>query len=158
MMANWLEVFTDGAARNNGSARARAGYAVVFPTAPELDEAGRLPGAPQTNNRAETFAIIRAFELAAPTGRPLRLRTDSMLLIKTMTLWMARWKAAGWRKADGKPVANEDLLRRLDAAISARDRDLPIEVLHVRAHTNRSDPASLWNAEADRRATQAAAD
>jgi ribonuclease HI len=147
-----LEVFTDGAASRNGRPDCRAAYSVVFPTAPELDEAARLPGPLQTNNRAETMAIVRALEIAAPIGRPLKVNTDSLLLVKTINQWMPRWKAAGWCKADGKPVANEDLMQRLDQAMSGMSR---LEVVHVRAHTSRQDSASLWNAEADRRARDA---
>ena len=33
-----------------------------------------------------------------------------------MTQWIHNWKRNGWRTSDRKPVKNEDLWRRLDAA------------------------------------------
>jgi ribonuclease HI len=33
-----------------------------------------------------------------------------------VTEWIATWKSNGWRTASRKPVKNEDLWRRLDAA------------------------------------------
>jgi ribonuclease HI len=44
------------------------------------------------------------------------LYTDSEYLRQGITAWMHSWKARGWRTAGNKPVKNEDLWRRLDAA------------------------------------------
>jgi len=37
-----------------------------------------------------------------------------------VTKWMPGWKKKGWRKSDGKPVMNVDLLKQLDDAIIGR--------------------------------------
>jgi ribonuclease HI len=68
-----------------------------------------------TNNRMELMAAIAALEALE---RPARLRvvTDSAYLRDGVTRWIHGWKAKGWRTADGKPVKNEDLWRRLEAA------------------------------------------
>jgi ribonuclease HI len=68
-----------------------------------------------TNNRMELMGAIRALEsLKRPAS--VRLVTDSAYLRKGITEWLAGWKARGWRTADKKPVKNQDLWERLDAA------------------------------------------
>ncbi len=58
----------------------------------------------------EMRAAVAALE-ALPLGEiaPITLLSDSDLLIKDMTVWMVRWIARGWRRADRKPVLNRDL-------------------------------------------------
>ncbi len=51
----------------------------------------------------------------------LRILCDSQYVINCITKWMTGWKRKGWRKADGKPVLNVDLLKDIDAAIIGRD-------------------------------------
>jgi ribonuclease HI len=46
----------------------------------------------------------------------VELHTDSQYLRGGVTQWIHGWKRNGWRTADKKPVKNEDLWRRLDAA------------------------------------------
>jgi ribonuclease HI len=68
-----------------------------------------------TNNRMELLAAIGALEaLERPTT--LTMVTDSAYVKGGITEWMAGWKRRGWRTADGKPVKNDDLWRRLEAA------------------------------------------
>ena len=52
--------------------------------------------------------------------RPMRvvLFTDSQYLRQGITEWIEGWRARGWRTADKKPVKNQDLWERLDAARS----------------------------------------
>ena len=68
-----------------------------------------------TNNRMELTAAIEALE---SLNRPCEviLHTDSQYLRGGVTEWIATWKSNGWRTASRKPVKNEDLWRRLDAA------------------------------------------
>ena len=68
-----------------------------------------------TNNRMELTAAIQALE-ALKRPCVVELYTDSQYVRQGITAWMRNWKARGWRTADGKPVKNEDLWRRLDAA------------------------------------------
>jgi ribonuclease HI len=68
-----------------------------------------------TNNRMELMAAISALEsLKRPCT--VDLYTDSEYVRLGVTQWLANWKGRGWRTADKKPVKNEDLWRRLDAA------------------------------------------
>jgi ribonuclease HI len=63
----------------------------------------------------ELMAAIQALETLK---RPCKVEvhTDSQYLRKGITEWISGWKARGWRTADKKPVKNEDLWKRLDAA------------------------------------------
>ena len=61
------------------------------------------------------MAAIAALETLK---RPMRvvLFTDSQYLRQGITEWIDGWRARGWRTADKKPVKNQDLWERLDAA------------------------------------------
>ncbi|KAI3477822.1 hypothetical protein L1887_60331 [Cichorium endivia] len=63
-------VYCDGSATGNGKKGARAGYGVWFEDQAlhHLNEARRLPGKIQTNNRAELLAIVRAIQLCPNDG------------------------------------------------------------------------------------------
>lgn len=51
----------------------------------------------------------------------LRILCDSQYVINCVSKWTPGWKRKGWRKADGKPVLNVELLKDIDDAISGRD-------------------------------------
>ncbi len=73
-----------------------------------------------TNNRMELMAAISALE-ALERATSLTVITDSVYVRDGVTKWIAGWKRNGWRTADKKPVKNEDLWRRLDAARARHD-------------------------------------
>ena len=68
-----------------------------------------------TNNRMELIAAIEAIE-ALKQPSHVELYTDSNYLRGGITQWIKKWKVNGWRKSDKKPVANEDLWKRLELA------------------------------------------
>lgn len=73
-----------------------------------------------TNNRMELLAAIEALE-ALKRPSHVELHTDSKYLQDGITSWIHNWKRNGWKTAAKKPVKNEDLWRRLDAAIQRHD-------------------------------------
>jgi ribonuclease HI len=154
-----ITVFTDGACRDNGKARAQGSYAVVWPQHPYLNESRLLPcdGYHHTNNRAELMGVIMAIEIADAVIDPHQKRTlvvytDSMLTINSLTKWMPSWKRAGWKKmTDKKPVANMDLLKKLDEMLSKRKTVFR----HVRAHTNGKSFEAVHNDMVDKLAKNA---
>ncbi len=78
-----------------------------------------------TNNRMELTAAIEALEsLKRRCG--VTLHTDSQYLRGGVTGWLDAWKRNGWRTSDRKPVKNEDLWRRLDAAAGAARRRMAL--------------------------------
>lgn len=70
-----------------------------------------------TNNRMELTAAIVALE---SLDRPSEIAvvTDSAYVKNGISQWIRDWKRDGWKTADGKPVKNADLWRRLDRAQS----------------------------------------
>lgn len=80
--------------------------------------AGGWPHA--TNNQAELMAVLSLLTETAGTTEPLHVLCDSQYVINCLTKWMPGWKRKGWKKADGKPVLNRDLIEQLDAALSGR--------------------------------------
>ncbi|MCI4663275.1 MAG: ribonuclease HI [Neomegalonema sp.] len=68
-----------------------------------------------TNNRMELTAAAEALE-ALNRSTAITVVTDSSYVKDGLTKWIHAWKARGWKTADKKPVKNEDLWRRLDAA------------------------------------------
>ncbi len=74
-----------------------------------------------TNNMGELKAVLDLFESTAHVAdRPLHIFCDSKYTIDSITKWMPGWKKKGWKKSDGKPVLNQDLMKALDRAISGR--------------------------------------
>ena len=73
-----------------------------------------------SNNRGELTALLELLKATAPTNEELHVLADSQYVIKSVTKWIAGWKANGWRKADKKPVVNVDLMQAIDKAITGR--------------------------------------
>ncbi len=73
-----------------------------------------------TNNRMEMMAAIRALE-SLKRNVPVDVYTDSTYLRDGITKWLPAWKANGWKTAAKKPVKNQDLWRRLEAAMAGHD-------------------------------------
>jgi ribonuclease HI len=114
-MTNQAIIFTDGACLGNPGP---GGYAAVVTIAGEEQIiAGRDRST--TNNKMEMTAAIKALE-AVPQGLPIVIHSDSQYVIKGATEWLRGWKARGWRKADGKPVLNQDLSMQMDAVMAGR--------------------------------------
>lgn len=80
--------------------------------------AGGWPRA--TNNQGELTAVLELLRATAGAGEPVHVLCDSQYTIKACTEWMPGWKRKGWRKADGKPVLNVEILKELDDALAGR--------------------------------------
>lgn len=68
-----------------------------------------------TNNRMELMAAIASLE-ALERPSTLTVVTDSAYVKGGITAWMHGWKRNGWKTSTRRPVKNEDLWKRLDAA------------------------------------------
>jgi ribonuclease HI len=106
-----IDIWTDGACSGNPGP---GGWgAILRKGETEKELSGAEPAT--TNNRMELMAAISALEaLKQPSG--VRLHTDSKYVMDGVTKWIHGWKKNGWKTADKKPVKNEDLWRRLEAA------------------------------------------
>jgi len=112
-MTDAVIIYTDGACRGNPGP---GGWGVILNYKGKIKE---LYGAEMhtTNNRMELMAAIQALESLT---RPclVQLNSDSSYVLKGITEWMPNWKKRGWKTAAKTPVKNEDLWRRLEAALS----------------------------------------
>ena len=73
-----------------------------------------------TNNMGELKAVLELFRATQDADEDLLILCDSQYVINCVTKWMPGWKRKGWRKGDGKPVMNLDLLQEIDEAIVGR--------------------------------------
>lgn len=74
-----------------------------------------------TNNQGELMAVLDLFRSTAHVpDAPLHILCDSQYVINCVTKWLPNWKRRGWKKADGKPVLNADLLRQIDDELVGR--------------------------------------
>ncbi|MET4157547.1 RNase H family protein [Agromyces sp. PvR057] len=73
-----------------------------------------------TNNQGELRAVLELFRATAHLDDELLVLCDSQYVINCITKWMQGWKRKGWRKADGKPVLNVELLKELDEELAGR--------------------------------------
>ena len=86
------------------------------------DDCWRAGGWPHgTNNMGELMAVLDLFHATAHLpGEDLHILCDSQYVINSVTKWMPGWKRKGWRKSDGKPVMNVELLKEIDQALVGR--------------------------------------
>ncbi|MDV8000928.1 ribonuclease HI family protein [Rhodococcus sp. IEGM 1408] len=73
-----------------------------------------------TNNQGELAAVLDLLRQTAHSDEPLHVLCDSQYVINSVTKWMAGWKRKGWKKADGKPVLNVEVMKALDEAMRGR--------------------------------------
>ncbi|KAF8266269.1 ribonuclease H-like domain-containing protein [Lactarius quietus] len=115
-------VYTDGACSRNGQAGSVAGIGVWWGPGDPRNLSERCPGSPQTNNRAELIAIIRALETAPTSSRSLVIKSDSKYSMQCINKWLPGWRDKNFRTYQGTPVKNSELVMYADALISWRKR------------------------------------
>ncbi|MFI0900693.1 ribonuclease H [Streptomyces sp. NPDC020983] len=136
----------DGASKGNPGPAAWAWVIADDRGEPVRWEAGPLGST--TNNVAELTALERLLEAVGPEVA-LEVRMDSQYAMKAVTTWLPGWKRKGWKTAAGKPVANRELVVRIDALLAGRT----VDFRYVPAHQVDGD---RLNDFADRAASNAA--
>ncbi|MBN8487669.1 MAG: ribonuclease HI [Burkholderiales bacterium] len=108
-----VTIYTDGACKGNPGPGGWGAWLRAGSHEKELFGGERQT----TNNRMELTAVIEAL---ATLKRPCKVAiyTDSEYVKNGITTWIHNWKRRGWRTADGKPVKNEALWRRLDELVA----------------------------------------
>ncbi|MGM3307385.1 ribonuclease HI [Anabaena sp. WFMT] len=122
-------IYTDGACTGNPGP---GGWGVVvYFQDGSIHEMGDA-SSHTTNNKMEMQAAIAALQFlkTSEQTQPITLYTDSEYLINSVTKWMPGWKKKGWKKSDGNPVQNQDLLETLDQLNSRL-----VKWQHVRGHS-----------------------
>ncbi len=108
--------YTDGACSGNPGPGGWGAILIAREGDTVVKERELNGGEPETtNNRMELMAAISALEaLSRPS--PVTVVTDSVYVKDGLTKWIHGWKRNGWKTAAKKPVKNEELWKRLDAA------------------------------------------
>lgn len=92
---------------------------------------------PVTNQRTELYACIRALEVFYESiddekKYELTIYSDSQYTVHCMNRWVHNWKVKSWKKANGKPVLNVDLIKKLDEL--RYHPGIHVKFIHVKAH------------------------
>ncbi|XP_046851225.1 ribonuclease H1-like isoform X2 [Xenia sp. Carnegie-2017] len=141
-------VYSDGCCFGNGRQTARAGIGVYWGENDHRNASERLQGKPETNQRAELNAAIKALETAVKHNIPkVEIRTDSKYTLNAVTKWMKGWKLNGFKTANGQDVKNKQDIVKLYNLCQIID----VKWTHVRGHVG-----VLGNEKADMLAKQGA--
>lgn len=100
-----------------------------------------------TNNMGELTGVLDLLQQTAHLDEELLVYCDSTYAINSITRWLPGWKRKGWKKRDGKPVLNVEIMKSLDAAMAGRR----VEFVWVKGHAGHE-----LNEAADRLANAAA--
>ncbi len=112
-----ITIFTDGACSGNPGP---GGWgAIISVPDGKVTELGGGKKA-TTNNEMELLAVIEALEEIRDTPGEVQIFTDSTYVIRGITQWIWAWRSRGWKTAEGKDVANQDLWKKLSSLVAAR--------------------------------------
>ncbi len=125
-MNAWIEMYTDGACKNNPGP---GGWGVLIHAAKKKQElcGGEIN---TTNNRMELTAVIKGVE-SLPQNSQVRIITDSQYVKDGMTKWIKKWRNNGWVTSNKQPVKNRDLWEQLDTVLQRLHK---IEWVWVKGH------------------------
>lgn len=134
-----ITIFTDGAVPNNQNKGNRKGGIGVFfgDDDPRNISIGIKESVKTkvTNQICELLACILGIEKILASQEILNTKiiiyTDSMYIINAITIWSDNWIKNNWKKADNKPIQNEELIKKLYYL----SKNLNVVYHHVKAHT-----------------------
>jgi len=135
-------LWTDGSCKGDGW----GGWGVIAIINGEtvVRARGSEPGT--TNGRMELLAAIEGLRLTQP-GTSGTLFSDAQYVVRSAMEWIPGWRARGWHKSNGDPVANRDLIFRLDEELQTR---------RIRLEWVRGHDGNRFNEIADGLASEAA--
>ncbi len=121
-------IYTDGACSGNPGP---GGWgALLMWRGKKRELAGAEPDS--TNNRMEMRAVIEALK-ALKRPCHVKIHSDSALIVNAFKQgWIENWQKRGWRKADKKPVENQDLWKEM---LQAMD-DHKVSWIKVKGHAD----------------------
>lgn len=121
-----VNIYSDGACSGNPGP---GGYGVILEyNGKELELSGGEKCT--TNNKMELMGVIIGLE-ALKEPCDVTITTDSKYVTDAFNKgWLKSWQKKNWRKADGKPVLNQDLWQRLLNAAAKHN----VKFVHVMGH------------------------
>jgi len=70
-----------------------------------------------TVNMMELTAVIEALRAIKQASSTVQVFADSNYVVKGVNAWLSDWIKRGWKSAQGKPIANQDLWQQLKALL-----------------------------------------
>ena len=150
--------YTDGAAtminKNGQYLRKEGGWAYICLCDGEIIEkqAGGCPLT--TNNEMELYAIYASFKNFTEISDEndiVEVCSDSGYSIDIFTKWIKGWQKRGWRKYDGEPIKNSNLIKAIwNQMGEIENRNCKINFRKVKGHSK-----NRLNQEADKLAVEA---
>ena len=149
-IVKFIEVYTDGSCYNGNG-----GYAVYFPggehptICKEAKATASASATAVTSTRCEILAVNTALTIYNDKfrGIPCTIYTDSLFIVDSLYRYFPIWRNNGWKKTDGTPVKNQDLMKPMCELFDANKNH--VSVKHIKAHTLNQDKHSRNNAVAD---------
>ena len=111
-----IRIYTDGAARNNGSSHSIGGYGIaIFDQKYNLVQAKSCQVENTTNNQMELKAILQAFEIIDKKykNKIITIYSDSSYCINILSDWIYKWSMNDWKDSKGKLIKNLSLIQSL---------------------------------------------
>lgn len=131
-----VTIYTDGSWKSKANA---GGYAALMIHGP-CWKVIYSSESPTTISRMELSAVINSLkELTEPCL--VTIISDSTYTCNCINTWIKSWKRRNWIAWSGKPVANADLIRDLDALMNIHS----VKAVWVKAHTGKQDEDSICN-------------
>lgn len=124
-----VEIWTDGASRNNQHEHLRIGGWGSLLVCQELKMAKCLHGKSHgaTNNEMELYAVYMALKEMKNPNFEIDIYTDSQYVVNIMNDWRHTWKSKNWKVNK----ANLDLVKKLSDEF---DKFPFISINHVKGH------------------------
>ena len=101
---------------------------------------------PVNSSRCEIYSVIIAIQKLAyeldfnEKKHTIIILSDSEYVVKAMNIWMPVWKEKGMKKANKKPVENQDLLIWLDKLLMLYKNVFDIKFYHIYASHDWTPP------------------
>jgi ribonuclease HI len=135
---------TNGACAGKDRKQSPGGWGAIIVKGPRMLRRS-IAKADTSNNEMKCTAMLEALRFMQIQRNPLLnlllvMESDSQLCIDGLTKYRKLWEAHRWKKDDGKPVENADLIQ----AIGRITEDTQVGFWKIKGHNN--DP---WNDLAD---------
>ncbi len=105
-----IDAYTDGACSGNPGP---GGWAIILVSGSHRHEDSGYE-LDTTNNRMELMAAIKSLAAITDEDCEVNLYTDSQYIVDAMNKgWIQNWIKNGWKNANRKPVANQDLWEQI---------------------------------------------
>ncbi|VDI04165.1 Hypothetical predicted protein [Mytilus galloprovincialis] len=116
-----MEVYIDGACKNNGKPLAKASYGIFWEPNNIKNINGPVPESyKQTNNTGELYAAVKCLQQIHENQLSnIIIKTDSEYLVRGITNDIVYWKSNNWKlKSSGNDVKNKELWSEIDHLLS----------------------------------------